>query len=489
MKKNNYLIPVLLLLITGTSCERNLLKPLPQTVVVDASAFTTAGRIQSQVLSLYGAMKSGSWMGGRYVIAGDVKADNFINETNNLITDLDVWNGNPSNSSTAIINEWTAAYLAINNANNFIDGMNKTGTAVVGSTLGANYIAEAKVVRALSYYGLLQYWGLPYANGNGSHLGVPLRLAGIKSAGSSLLARSSVADVYKQIIIDLDSAEAGLPLNYTGTTAPTLNATRAHRNTAVALKTRVYLTMGQYDKVISEANKIVNATAPFSATTGVGNTLQSDITKVFGAAAITPESILTLAMSITSGDNPGTQNSLASYFSPAKIGVGAGEFSLNPAGVIADPNWKSADRRKAFILTNAGKSWLIKFNQPNPYTDYVPVIRYSEVMLNLAEARARSTNSIDAQAVALLNAVRNRSDSTTTFTAGSFASSTALINAIIQERNIEFLGEGLRNNDFVRLQNTIPTKGSAPAKGPTDQGYIWPISATELSLNTLCTDN
>ena len=110
-------------------------------------------------------------------------------------------------------------------------------------------------------------------------------------------------------------------------------------------------------------------------------------------------------------------------------------------------------------------------------------------MLNLAEARVRSTNTIDPQAVALLNAVRNRSDASTTYTVSSFASVAALTAAILEERNIEFLGEGLRNNDLMRLQLTVPAKGSAPAKAATDVGYIWPISASELALNPLCTDN
>ena len=73
------------------------------------------------------------------------------------------------------------------------------------------------------------------------------------------------------------------------------------------------------------------------------------------------------------------------------------------------------------------------------------------MLLNLAEAKARTTNTVDAQAVALLNAVRNRSDAGTTFTTGSFATVADLINAILKERRIEFLGEGLRNGDLLRL--------------------------------------
>jgi hypothetical protein len=194
-----------------------------------------------------------------------------------------------------------------------------------------------------------------------------------------------------------------------------------------------------------------------------------------------------MPMTSTTGDNPGTQNQLGYYFSKV---TGNGEFSLNPNGIIADAGWTATDKRRSFISVTSGKSWLnAKYPTGSPYTDYVPVIRYSEVLLNLAEAKVRSTNTVDAQAVALLNAVRNRSDATTIFTAGNFATSTDLVNAILKERRIEFLGEGLRNTDLLRLLQPIPGKGSAQSKLPSDVGYIWPISASELSLNTLMTDN
>ena len=85
----------------------------------------------------------------------------------------------------------------------------------------------------------------------------------------------------------------------------------------------------------------------------------------------------------------------------------------------------------------------------------------------------------------LLNAVRQRSDPATTLAP---ATATALIDAILTERRIEFLGEGLRNNDLMRLLQTIPAKGAAGAKTPNDEGYIWPASATEKALNKLWVD-
>ena len=128
----------------------------------------------------------------------------------------------------------------------------------------------------------------------------------------------------------------------------------------------------------------------------------------------------------------------------------------------------------------------MKWTGPSPYTDWVPVIRYSEVMLNLAEALARTSVIVDVRALNLLNAVRQRSDASTTFI---FITKEALTAAILTERRIELLGEGFRNFDLMRLLQTIPAKGIAPSKTPTDDGYIWPISAVELNLNNLAVDN
>jgi hypothetical protein len=473
-----------------SSCKRDLLDPVPQTSISDASAFDTPDRILNQVRSLYGAMKNGNFYGGRYVVYGDIRGEDFINETSNLVTGADVWSLNPTNSSTnSIVNLWGQAYFTINACNLFIDGMASKGTSVVGTAVGGNYVAEAKLIRALSYYSLLQYYARPYADGNGSKPGLPLRLTGIKGAGSSDLARSTVAEVYNQVLADLDFAEANLPLDYTGSTQADLRVTRAHRNTAIALKTRVYLSMQKYSNVVTEANKIVSTAGPFTATTGVPHALQANIATVFSNYKTT-ESILSMPMTSSASpqDYPGTQNSLASYFNK---GVGTGEYSLNTSGIYANAGWIATDKRRAFIVpivTGSVTKYYLngKYATASPYTDWVPVIRYSEVMLNLAEALARTNAGVDARALALLNAVRQRSDATTTLAP---ATNQALIDAILLERRIELLGEGLRNNDLMRLLQNIPAKGSAPMKTPADNGYIWPISSTELSLNRLMTDN
>lgn len=470
------------------SCKRDLLDPVPPTSVSDATAFDTPDRVLNQVRSLYSALKNGNFYGGRYVVYGDIRGEDFLNESSNLVTGFDVWGMNATGTSqNSVKNLWSQAYFTINLCNLFIEGMAAKGTSVVGTTLGPNYVAEARLIRALSYYSLLQYYARPYADGGGTKPGLPLRLTGIKASGASDLARSTVGEVYAQIIADLDFAEANLPTDYTGASQATLRVTRAHRNTAIALKTRVYLSMGDYNKVITEGNKLVPAVAPFQAATGVPHALQASIANVFSTYTTT-ESIMSMPMSSTSGDFPGTQNQLGYYYYN-NGSVGAAEYRLNPAGILANTNWSATDaRRTALVYTNTGngKMFVAKYKTGSPYTDYVPVIRYSEVMLNLAEALARTGAAVDARALALVNAVRKRSDAAATVVA---TTKQELIDAIMLERRIEFLGEGLRNNDILRLLQTFPAKGSAPSVAPSAAGYIWPISADELSLNKLMTDN
>ena len=141
------------------------------------------------------------------------------------------------------------------------------------------------------------------------------------------------------------------------------------------------------------------------------------------------------------------------------------------------------------MLTAGTQSFLRKYPTGNPYTDKAPVIRYAEVLLNLAEARVRSTSTVDPQAVALLNAVRGRSNAAGVYTAAGLGSVSATTDALLLERRIEFLGEGIRNIDDMRLLATLPAKGSVPAIDAANPAYIWPIPSTELQANKLMTRN
>ncbi|MEC5166090.1 hypothetical protein RCH18_001825 [Flavobacterium sp. PL11] len=475
--KKIFLMFVTAMVITACT-DADSLSPLNQTRISDVTAFETPERALQAVLGMYSGVKGGQFYGGRYFNYQDVRGEEFNNEKTNGVTNLFTWNFGLQSSTNEVQNLWYEGYLAINRCNVVIAGLD---SAPIAANLKTQYKAEALFLRALSYYSLVTLYARPYWDGNGSKPGLPLRLKAETSSGSSNLVRSSVADVYKQIIEDLDFAEANLTLTNANAYD---NTTRAHKNTAIALKTRVYLSMNKYDKVISEADKIVSNAAPFSSISGVSNKLVPAISAVFATPALTTENVFSFAYSPT--DLPGTQNSLVSYYSPT---AGTGEYSLLATGIISDAGWKTTDSRRALNVVNGGKTYLNKWTKSTADVDFVPVIRYSEILLNLSEAIVRDKKLIDSRAIQLLNAVRGRSDATTVFTSASFASFQDLLNQIAIERRIELLGEGFRSPDVMRLAQNFVAKGGAPAVSITDSQYIWPIPNNELLYNKLCVPN
>jgi len=475
--KNLYLILIAAMLIVSCS-DTEALNPVNQTRISDANAFATPQRIEQLVLGIYGGVKVGNFYGGRFFNYQDVRGPEFINERNNGVTNLFTWSFGVQSATNEVQNLWGAAYIAINRSNIVISGLE---TATISAALKTRYTAEARFLRALSYYSLVTLYAKPYTQDNGASLGLPLRLIPETSSGNSNLVRSSVADVYNQVIDDLNFAELNLPL----TNGLAINNTsRAHRNTAIALKTRVYLSMGKYPEVVTEGNKIVSTTAPFTATSGVPNALASAIGTVF-ARATTAENVFSFAYS--SNDTPGTQNSLVFYYNSTSNG--GSEYSLASTGIVSNTGWKTTDARRSFNVVTGGKTWVHKWTSPQADPDFVPVIRYSEILLNLSEALARSTNSLDARAIQLLNAVRGRSDATTVFTSSSFTDVQALLNQIAIERRIELLGEGFSSPDIMRLKQNFPAKGLAPAVTTADTQYLWPIPLNELLYNKLAVQN
>ncbi|MBC5773829.1 RagB/SusD family nutrient uptake outer membrane protein [Pontibacter sp. KCTC 32443] len=463
---------------TFAACDTDeLLNPVPETSISDKNAFDTPERILGQVNGLYDALKSGQFYGGRLLIYNEIRGEEYINRLTNGVTGLQTWQQNVQSGTNEVQNLWGAAYASINRINVFLKGL-EDNKAKVDPALYTQYQAEAKFLRALCYHSLVTLYAKPFNADNGASPGLPLRLQAETSTANNNLARSTVAEVYAQILQDLDDAEAGLPLNHA---TDLLNTTRAHRNTAIALKTRVYLHMGNYGKVIEEAQKIVSGTTTFTAPTGVAHALQADVAVPF-VNYTTTESIFSMPMSDL--DVPGTQNQLGFYFNAAP--TGGGEYYLNTAGIVNDPAWPDTDARKTnFIVTEGGNMYLKKFNKPSPYTDYVPVIRYAEVLLNYAEAAAR-TNDLP-KAIALLSAVRQRSDASYIFPAEAIATQEALINTILKERRIELLGEGFRSMDITRTLQTFPEKTggglSAPAVAPSSSDYVWPMPSTEIATN------
>ncbi len=481
---------LVLILITG-ACSTERLDLYPTTQLEEQFVFDNADRIEAQVNGLYDFMKAGAYLGGRFHVYNDVRADNFIPKSTNGVTNYQTWNHTVISTTNEVQNLWTAVYNAVNAINIFLDGIDKNWASgkldgIITQTEKDNYVSEALTLRAICYFQLLQMYSRPYAENGGSGQGVPLRLKSEKTSENNDLAPATVAQTYAQVLKDLNDAEP-LAINSYGNDA-LLNATRVHRNTIIAFKTRVYLVMQNYAGVLTESAKIVPATAPFRASSGVALALNASFANIFAAPYTSSEIVLTMPM--TTSDNPGTQNGLAHYHSPSSS---ESYYLVSSAGsLLAGMN--AADARRSLMQTVDNRTFVGKWRDYTGRADYAPVMRYAEVLLSRAEAIVRNGGAVTQEAVDLLNAVRTRSYPGGAYNLAGFASPDAFFNAVLLERNMEFLGEGIRNLDLMRLRMSIPAKsggsmGNVAIVAPGSSTYIWPVPGNELTFNKLMTPN
>lgn len=466
-----------------TACEKDFLDTVPSTSINEAEAYSTPGKILAQVNNLYSLLQNPNLYGGRFIVFNEQRGDEFGQNDGNAATGSAVWNQNVASTNEYINDVWSAGYRAINSSNILISKLQST--TVIPDSTARLYMAEAKFVRALSYLSLVLTYAKPY-NLDKNALGLPLRLTPITSIGHNDLARSSVEEIYQQILKDLNEAEQELPVAYS---TNILNSSRAHKASAIALKTRVYLHQANYQKVIEEASKLVPANAPYiyqEAT--IRHLLESNVNSLFNGSYSGAEAIFSIPFANSNTETPPAQYSLAFSY------LGQPIIYLALAGIVSDPVYSTPDdARSSLISINPAKQKVLrKFSITTaPFRDYVPVIRYAEVLMNYAEAAAHLQDLNTS--VNLLKAVRNRANPNYAFPDEKINSVDSLIQTIITERRIEFLGEGFRLHDLQRRVQTLPAKsgsiGTAPEVPVTARNYIWPIPSGELSTNKLCLPN
>ncbi len=488
--RNIFRITIVLALLLSIGCSKELLDPVPQTSLYDQTVFDTKDRVVAQVNGMYDALKASAYLGGRYFVYNDIRADNFIPKSSNGVTNYQTWNHTVISSTNEVQNCWGAIYNAINTVNIFTTGLDAAWngdklTNIITQVEYEQFKSEALTIRALCYFHLLQLYARPYADGAGSRPGVPLRLQAELTVANGDLARSTVGEVYTQILADLNIAE---PLAISTYTTPLLNTSRIHKNTIIAIKSKIYLHMGNWAAVKTETAKIVSSTAPFKASSGVAFALSTTYAGIWASPYTSVESVFSLPMTTT--DNPGSQNSLPYYY----FNTTSESYYLNTAVGSAYAAMDAADVRKSGLILATARYYISKYIDAVTHTNSTPVMRYAEVLLNRSEALVRDAGIVTQESVDLLNAVRTRSFPTGGYSLAGFATPSDFFNAILLERNIEFLGEGMRNMDLMRLNITIPGKnggsmGNIAAIPITSASYIWPIPTSELTFNKLMTPN
>ncbi len=502
-----------------SSCEKQT-DLVPNNSFAEGDAFVTPDRVAQAVNGVYSAAQAGSYVdntnrgypfGAANTEQQDARGEDVIAVPSFFgITYEGTYLANSPNNTAM----WETLYAMINRANVVIEGV-KTAAAsnVITPQLALQYEGEARYLRAMGHHELLVHFARPYGQTpDASHMGVPYRTVGINTPGkveeNLAQGRNSVKECYDKIIEDLTFAETNLPATYgTGN----LKVTHATKGAAIAMKTRMYLHMGNWAKVIEEGNKIISASAPFTSPVG-GYTLTTLPDGPFAGNYSNTESIFSIENN--TNRSSGTNGSISTMYSK---GPGRALIALSPL-IWNAPFWKPNDLRRTLLANNdatatvAARAYFSnKYRDAATFTDANPIIRYAEVLLNVAEASAR-TGGVNDRALSLLNAVRNRAVTTVAdqYTLGGFSSPNELITAVLNERRIEFLAEGHRWADIHRLStDAVFTTGGIPAKVsyanttyaswnattpytgvrgvtaiPTaDFRFIWPIPQSETDNN------
>jgi uncharacterized protein Usg len=441
-------------------CEKDL-ELYPQQSLSDNSVFTSASTAISALNGVYSTAQSYEFYGSLPQLIQDYMG-NTVEYVGTFPTLQDLNTFSAVSTNTSLQSLWQVHYQVITRANKVIANMNSV--TELSGTEKAQYIAEAKFLRALAYFQLSNLFAQPYQVSSGTNLAVPLITADFDGV-ITFPSRSTLNEVHTQIVSDLNDAASVLPVSY-GSAEETRG--KATKGAAYALLSRLYLYRGEWAKAESAARNTLAQ--------GIYDTA-ADYNFYNGN---TSEDVFTIQNSAI--DNGRTGNGgWASYYNPAALaGRGDAPFSEDLiAAFEAEPGDKRFDKK---ISGNAADGlphfFTTKFPDASTNSDNAPVIRTTEVYLNLAEALAQQSSSVNSEALSILNdKIRDRAG----LGAKAVSSKQDLINSILVERRKELAFEGHSRIDLLRNRQNLRSGNSAAAFGADKT--ILPIPQREIDNN------
>lgn len=453
------------------SCEDKLNELRPEDSLSGDAAFASESTTFSSLYGVYSTLQNYEIYGGLGHVLGDFQADN-VEFVGSFPTLQEIFNYNTVGSNVTIQSFWQVHYRAITRANNVIASAPNVEDPGFTAEEKAQVVAEAKFLRALTYFQLSNFFSQPYQVSQGSNLSVPLVLEPF-TGELEFPARATLNEVHNQIEQDLQEAipalkqasEFGDPSEARG---------RATVGAAEALLSRLYLYRENWAQAEEFARKVL--ASPSYA-------LASDYSFY---NANTSEDVFTIQNSAIDNGRTGS-GGLASYYSPSSLGGrGDAPFSQDLLDAYA-PTDKRLTQLSLEGVAADGATYLFTTKYPDAVnnSDNAPIIRVTEVKLNLAEAIAQQAITVEfaTEAIDILNELRVRAG-LPEYTVASFQNKAALIDAILEERRKELAFEGLRRMDLLRYRMRLKPSGEGSDKSVFGGNLtILPIPQRELDIN------
>lgn len=461
MKTRSIKVSLTLLMLWAVSgCQ--FLDENPQDFLAPANFYKTEADAVAAVNAVYSHLSTGAYYGGNAWRLGDLASDLLDDGAVSRTETLELNTYTVASTNDIVSEFWQRLYTAINQANAAIGRVPGT---TMDATRKARLVAEVRFLRALFYFDLVKAFG-----------DVPLVIEETTSLNALTVSRRPAADVYNQIIQDLQEAEKALPASYAAA-----DLGRVTKGAAQSLLAKVYLFNKDFAAAAQKAQEVVQSNT-YSLVPNYADLWPSE--KENG-----PEHIFSVqyrAGVVGSGFN----ETFGVRGGKTPITGGSGAFvkktfiaSYETGDVRKDISIKDsytfADGSKATFQPHVWKYFNPNGTTPSNTDTNWPVIRYADLLLMLAEARNEVAGPT-ADAYAPINQVRSRAKLPalpTGLTKEQFR------DAVLRERSWELSFEGHRRYDLIRMNKLQETMQKAGITTTVPKHNLYPIPQRELDTN------
>ncbi|MFV0269832.1 MAG: RagB/SusD family nutrient uptake outer membrane protein [Draconibacterium sp.] len=482
MKILNY-IPILLIVVVLTSCGEDFLDKSPLDTINTENFYQTES---DAIAAINGAYQPLQWpkLYNMRMWTSDIMAGNSIvgagggddgRETQdmaNFVTTTD---------NEGVLDLFRGPSPGILRCNVVLQ---KVPAIVMNEDVKSRVLGEAHFLRGLYYFILVRYFGY-----------VPLIIDPQEPGDDLKPQRVDKSRVYELIIEDLSKAKDMLPAKSTYSSS---DLGRATKGAAAGLLAKVYLTRGEYDKVITLANEVAT----------LGYDLNPNYEDNFDATNENSiESLFEIQYASDAGENFWSNENQASWLStftgPRNSDMVAGGWGWNqPTQEFIDayeegdlrkdvtvfydgcPPFDGKDYDPAYSTTGYNlRKFLVSKNVSATYDNSplnFPVLRYADVLLMKAEALNSLNRTTEAEAP--LNLVRARAG----LLPVTGKSQPEMKEIILHERRMELAFEGQRWFDMVRVDNGqwgLDFLHSIGKVNATQKHLLFPIPLKEIESN------
>jgi tetratricopeptide (TPR) repeat protein len=473
----NVMIMGTILTLISSSCNKDFIDIPPVASISPDGLYITNSDFDGAMVGVYDTYQN--TMGAMFRF-DELPADDAWDELRknpNLSYDTFIVQSDENNLLIA----WTNFYVIIGRCNMILQ---KLETAK--PSLKDQFIGEARFLRALAYFKLVQLFG-----------DVPMITKPLSIEEGYKAGRTAKATIYSDVIIkDLQDAAAKLPAKRTGSTVG-----RATSGAAKSILGRVYLQISDFVKAEAILQEVINAnTYKLLAN---WNDLW-DFTKDEHHS----EYIFDIEYEKGfSGEGSGLANSrlpkdtkLAAFY--GVTGGGTDDYNIPPSFFSVFP---AGDLRKNFSAVNSypggtggatvvivptannastfSRKYIAAINLSGDSPANIKIIRYADVLLMCAEAL--NENGKTGTALTYLNMVRERAraipGATSSATPDITSTDMATVrNAIALERRLELAGES--NGRFWDLVRTGKALTTLAPLGMKAHQTIFPVPLTQIQI-------